>query len=69
VRATGAVSCSTEPFHVVVHGKQIIKPTITPNKDGSIGVEYSIAVCGLYTCGPSASERPSRAPRRQLSSA
>lgn len=43
-----AVPCSIEPFHVVVRGKQIVAPTTTANKDGSIGVEYSIAVCGTY---------------------
>ena len=42
------VPCSPDPFHVVVRGKQIVSPTTSANKDGSIGVEYCIAVCGTY---------------------
>ena len=42
------VPCSPEPFHVVIRGKQIVTPTISPNSDGSIAVEYTIAVCGTY---------------------
>ena len=42
------VACSPEPFHVVVRGKQIVTPTMQPNADGSIAVEFVIAVCGTY---------------------
>ena len=42
------VACSPEPFHVVVRGKQIVTPTMFANADGSITVEYTIAVCGTY---------------------
>ena len=43
-----AVPCTPEPFHVVVRGRQTVATTVTPNPDGSIGVEYSINVCGTY---------------------
>ena len=33
---------------MVVRGRQIVTPTMYPNSDGSISVEYTIAVCGTY---------------------
>ena len=42
------VPCSREPFHVVIRGKQKVTPTMFSQQDGSICVEYTIAVCGTY---------------------